>query len=50
LYLLSGEHGIGLLKREFLALATDPAALALMGRIKGALDPHDLLNPGKGAA
>ena len=47
---LSGEHGIGLLKREFLALATDPSALALMHRIKGALDPHDLLNPGKGAA
>jgi glycolate oxidase len=47
---LSGEHGIGLLKREFLALATDPAALNLMRRIKDALDPLDLLNPGKGAA
>jgi glycolate oxidase len=44
---LSGEHGIGLLKRAFLPAALDPAALALMQRIKHSLDPASLLNPGK---
>ncbi|MDO8674041.1 MAG: FAD-linked oxidase C-terminal domain-containing protein [Dehalococcoidia bacterium] len=44
---LSGEHGIGLLKRDFLALDLSPAAIAVMKRIKSALDPHGILNPGK---
>lgn len=44
---LSGEHGIGLLKRSFLPLAVDPAAIDLMRRLKAALDPKGLLNPGK---
>ena len=43
----SGEHGIGLLKRDFLAAGLDPNALALMAHIKTALDPDNRLNPGK---
>ena len=44
---LSGEHGIGLLKREFLPQSLDPVALALMRQIKAAVDPHGIMNPGK---
>ena len=44
---LSGEHGIGLVKRELLARALPPATLALMRAIKAQFDPDGLLNPGK---
>lgn len=44
---LSGEHGIGTMKRPFMAEALDPATLAFMRRVKAALDPAGLLNPGK---
>ena len=44
---LSGEHGIGLVKREFLPRALDATSLALMRRIKAQFDPDGLLNPGK---
>lgn len=44
---ISAEHGIGQLKRDELARLGDPVALALLRQIKGALDPHGLLNPGK---
>jgi glycolate oxidase len=44
---LSGEHGIGVLKRDFLPESLDPGAVALMHRVKQALDPDNLLNPGK---
>ncbi len=44
---LSGEHGIGLAKRDFMALAVDASALALMRRVKSAFDPDGILNPGK---
>jgi D-lactate dehydrogenase (cytochrome) len=43
----TGEHGIGLGKRKFLELEFGEGALALMRTIKSALDPHDILNPGK---
>ena len=44
---LSGEHGIGLAKREaFLALA-DPAHLRTLRALKQALDPQNIFNPGK---
>ena len=43
----SAEHGVGRLKRELLALKKDPAALDVMRRLKAALDPEGLLNPGK---
>ncbi|WP_282297802.1 FAD-linked oxidase C-terminal domain-containing protein [Stenotrophomonas sp. PS02289] len=44
---LSGEHGIGLAKRDFMAQAFSPATLAAMRSIKQALDPDGILNPGK---
>ena len=44
---LSGEHGIGTLKREFMEEAVGPEALGLMRRIKSLLDPNGILNPHK---
>ncbi|MET0251587.1 MAG: FAD-binding oxidoreductase [Novosphingobium sp.] len=44
---ISAEHGIGQLKRDELARLGDPVALDLLRRVKAALDPHGLLNPGK---
>ncbi|WGD30451.1 FAD-binding oxidoreductase [Ancylobacter sp. WKF20] len=44
---IAAEHGIGILKREELAHYADPVALDLMHRVKAALDPQGLLNPGK---
>jgi D-lactate dehydrogenase len=44
---LSGEHGIGLAKRDFMPQAIDPATLLLMRQIKAAFDPAGILNPGK---
>jgi glycolate oxidase len=44
---LSGEHGIGLLKRDLLPLAVPPENLALYRGIKAALDPMGIMNPGK---
>lgn len=44
---ISAEHGIGQMKVDELARLHDPVALALMQRIKAALDPGNLLNPGK---
>ncbi len=43
----SAEHGIGALKVEELRRYADPTALAAMRRIKAALDPHGIMNPGK---
>ncbi len=43
----SAEHGIGALKRDELAQRKSPVAMALMRRIKAALDPQNLLNPGR---
>ncbi len=45
--LVSGEHGIGLAKRELLARSLSPATLALMRAIKAQFDPDGILNPGK---
>src|SRR4030088_2115436 len=44
---LSGEHGIGTLKREFLEEAQGPVAIALARSIKQEFDPQGVLNPGK---
>src|SRR5262249_9444769 len=44
---ISAEHGIGRLKRPYLALSRTPAELALMRTLKQALDPKAILNPGK---
>ncbi|MDR2153810.1 MAG: FAD-binding protein [Burkholderiaceae bacterium] len=43
----SGEHGVGLHKIGFLRDEADAGALAVMRAIKRALDPHDIMNPGK---
>jgi FAD/FMN-containing dehydrogenase len=44
---ISAEHGIGVMKRADLARLGDPARLAAMRAIKRALDPHNIMNPGK---
>lgn len=44
---VSAEHGIGLLKKEYLAHSRTPEELALMRAIKRAIDPLGLMNPGK---
>lgn len=44
---LSGEHGIGLMKREFMREALDPETLEGLRRVKAAFDPDSRLNPGK---
>ncbi|MBY0338737.1 MAG: FAD-binding protein [Acetobacteraceae bacterium] len=43
----SGEHGVGLGKREFLEVEHGPEALAVMRSLKQTLDPKGILNPGK---
>ena len=44
---ITGEHGVGLTLRKFLALRRPPAYLAAMRAVKAALDPKGILNPGK---
>jgi FAD/FMN-containing dehydrogenase len=44
---ISAEHGIGLLKREFLPLSRSAQEIGLMRAIKQAMDPNGILNPGK---
>lgn len=44
---LSGEHGVGALKRPFMKQALGPVSIDVQKRIKAALDPVNILNPGK---
>jgi glycolate oxidase len=44
---ISGEHGIGHKRRDYLHLVMDPAQIEMMRKIKKALDPNNILNPGK---
>jgi FAD/FMN-containing dehydrogenase len=44
---ISAEHGVGRLKRDELKHYKSPIELDLMARIKAALDPDDIMNPGK---
>lgn len=44
---LSGEHGTGIAKSAFLEKETGMAAIDYSKRVKGALDPNNILNPGK---
>lgn len=44
---LSGEHGIGLVKRDFVRRELDPVALDLMRQLQRVFDPDGIMNPGK---
>lgn len=44
---VSAEHGIGLQKRNYLSWSRSEPEIAMMRTIKKALDPNDILNPGK---
>jgi len=44
---LSGEHGVGILKRPYFEQAMGPVSVDVQRRIKQALDPLNILNPGK---
>ena len=44
---ITGEHGVGLAKKAFLASSVGSPALMLMRKLKAALDPKGILNPGK---
>ncbi len=44
---ITAEHGIGVLKREFLSLSRTDSEIALMKTIKLAMDPKNILNPGR---
>ena len=44
---ISAEHGVGLEKRPFLHYSRSEAEVAMMRRLKNALDPDGILNPGK---
>lgn len=46
---LTGEHGIGLSKANYMTLEHDPVEMALMRKIKKTLDPNNIMNPGKRA-
>jgi glycolate oxidase len=44
---MSGEHGIGLTKAPYITMELSPDQLIAMKAIKKALDPNNILNPGK---
>jgi glycolate oxidase len=44
---ITGEHGVGTLKMALLEQEVGPLSLAIHRKIKAALDPHGILNPGK---
>jgi FAD/FMN-containing dehydrogenase len=44
---ISGEHGIGIMKADFLPMALGRGTIEAMKAIKQALDPNGIMNPGK---
>ena len=44
---ISGEHGIGLVQKDYMPIALAPPVIELMKKIKTAFDPNGILNPGK---
>jgi glycolate oxidase len=44
---ITGEHGVGLAKKEYLPKQMDPPAYSLLKHLKKSLDPNNILNPGK---
>jgi len=44
---ITGEHGVGISKQDFIDMNLEPSSLDLMRAIKNKLDPHGILNPGK---
>ena len=44
---ISGEHGIGSKRKDFIPLVMQPELIDLMKRLKAVFDPNDILNPGK---
>jgi glycolate oxidase len=44
---ITGEHGIGAIRRQYLPLALEEAQIEVMRRIRAAFDPNSILNPGK---
>ncbi|MFH8606652.1 FAD-binding oxidoreductase [Streptomyces sp. NPDC018029] len=44
---ITGEHGVGVLKKEWLAREIGPVGVEMQRAVKAAFDPHSLLNPGK---
>ncbi|MFT3916318.1 MAG: FAD-linked oxidase C-terminal domain-containing protein [Anaeromyxobacteraceae bacterium] len=44
---ITGEHGVGLAKRDFLELEQGPEVVTLERRLKALFDPAGILNPGK---
>ncbi len=44
---ISGEHGIGLIQKDFMDIVFSPVNLELMWLVKQAFDPHQIMNPGK---
>ena len=45
--MITGEHGIGATRRQYLPLALDQAQIEVMRQIRAAFDPNRILNPGK---
>jgi len=44
---ISGEHGVGLTKKDYITMEIQPDELELMKKIKAVFDPQNILNPGK---
>ena len=44
---VTGEHGVGILKRDGMRRELDPGSLALQSAVRHALDPREIFNPGK---